>query len=178
MHIFNVMNNRLLDDVETGGGDTQGHGMVLALHLVKHLKSFRKFSELLTKKYHAICNWLRCLHPFHEQITVSTCVSMEDKAGCVCTWHHFVAFAICSYCLVHIQAICRRNGLGLTVILLLMCSLPQGFSEPRLHPFFFMLPKSAEAELCTLYRHVRNMMVAVHKGTKKVECLVRIADEW
>ena len=94
------MNNRLLDDVKTGGGDTQGHGMVLALHLVKHLKSFRKFSELLTKKYHAICDWLNCLHPFHEQITVSTCVSMEDKAGCVCTWHHFVAFAICSYCLV------------------------------------------------------------------------------
>ena len=59
-----------------------------------------------------------------------------------------------------------------------MCSLPQGFSEPRLHPFFFMPPKSAEEELCTLYRHVRKVMVAVHKGTKEVECLVRIADEW
>ena len=41
-----------------------------------------------------------------------------------------------------------------------------------------MLPKSAEAELCTLYKHVKNVMVAVHKGTQEVECLVRIADEW
>ena len=94
MHILNVMNNRLLDDVKTGGGDTQGHGMVLALHLVKHLKSFRKFSELLTKKYHAICHWLNCLHPFHEQITVSTCVSMEDKACRMCV--HLASF--CGFC--------------------------------------------------------------------------------
>ena len=74
LHFLTVMNNRLLDDVETGGGDIQGHGMVLALHLVKHLKSYRRFSELLTKKFDAICDWLHCLHPFHEQITVSTCV--------------------------------------------------------------------------------------------------------
>ena len=84
LHILNVMNNRLLDDVETGGGDTQGHGMVLALHLVKHLKSFRKFSELVTKKYHAICHWLHCLHPFHKQITVSTCISWKIEQD-VCT---------------------------------------------------------------------------------------------
>jgi len=85
LHVLTVMNNRLLDDVETGGGDIQGHGMVLALHLVKHLKSYRKFSELLTKKY-AICDWLHCLRPFHKQITVSTCVCTcitEDRAGCV-----------------------------------------------------------------------------------------------
>ena len=90
-----------------------------------------------------------------------------------CSFCHLFIYVWC-----HIQAICRRNGLGLTVILLLMCSLSQGFLEPRLHPFFFMPPKSAEAELCTLYKRVRKVMVAVHKGTKEVECLVRIADEW
>ena len=64
---------RLLDDVETGGGDTNGHGMVLVMHLMKQLKSSQKLSELLTKKYDSICSWLHCLKPFHEQFTVSVC---------------------------------------------------------------------------------------------------------
>ena len=67
---------RLLDDVETGGGDTKGHGMVLAMHMVKLLKSSRKFSEILTKKYDSICHGLNCLQTFHEQLTLSVC-------GCV-----------------------------------------------------------------------------------------------
>ena len=67
--------NRLLDDVKMGGGNMQGHGMVLALHMVKQLKSYRKFSELMTKKYDSLCRWLHCLKPFHEQIDVSLCVS-------------------------------------------------------------------------------------------------------
>ena len=62
---------RLLDDVETGGGDTKGHGMVLAMHMVKLLKSSRKFSEMLTKKYDSICHGLHCLQTFHEQLIVS-----------------------------------------------------------------------------------------------------------
>ena len=58
-----------------GGGDMQGHGMVLTLHMVKQLKSYQKFSELLTTKYDTLCCWLHCLKPFHEQITVSVCNS-------------------------------------------------------------------------------------------------------
>ena len=65
--------NRLLDDVKMGGGDMQGHGMVLALHMVKQLKSYQKFSELLTKKYDSLCRWLHCLETFHEKIAVSVC---------------------------------------------------------------------------------------------------------
>ena len=61
---------RLLDDVEMGGGDTQGHGMVLALHMLMQLKSSQKLSELLTKKYDSICRWLHCLQPIHKQLTV------------------------------------------------------------------------------------------------------------
>ena len=72
---------RLLDDVETGGGDTKGHGMVLAMHMVKLLKSSRKFSEMLTKKYDSICHGLHCLQTFHEQLTVSVCV-------CVCVYQY------------------------------------------------------------------------------------------
>ena len=62
---------RLLDDMDTGGGHTQGHGMVLALHVLKQLKSSQKLSELLTKQYDSICCWLHCLQPFHQQLTVS-----------------------------------------------------------------------------------------------------------
>ena len=69
-----LLSYRLLDDTKTGGGDTQGHGMVLALHMVKQLKSFQKFSELLSKKYESIYCFLHCLKPIHEQLTVSICV--------------------------------------------------------------------------------------------------------
>ena len=72
-HCFVVMflSYRLLDSAETGGGDTQGHGMVLALHMMKQLKSSQKFSELLTIKYDSICRWLHCLKPVREQLIVS-----------------------------------------------------------------------------------------------------------
>lgn len=56
----------------------------------------------------------------------------------------------------HTQANGRSICLGLTT-LLLMCPLPQCFSEPRLHLFFFLLPKSEEEELCALYRHVKKV---------------------
>ena len=79
-----VLTCRLLDDVETGGGNTQGHGMVLALHMVKRLKSSRKFSEVLTKKYDSICRGLHCLQTFHEQLTVSVCVCVCVCASIVC----------------------------------------------------------------------------------------------
>ena len=60
----------LLDDVKIGEESTFGHGMVLALHMVKQLKSFQKFSELLTKEHH-ICHEFHCLQPLREQISVS-----------------------------------------------------------------------------------------------------------
>ena len=65
-----LLSYRLLDDVETGGGDTKGHGMVLALHMVKQLKSSQKFSELLTKHFDYTYNSLHCLQPFHEEFAV------------------------------------------------------------------------------------------------------------
>ena len=77
----------------------------------------------------------------------------------------------------HTQANGRSICLKL-ITLLLMCPLPQRFSEPRLHLFFFLLPKSEEEELCALHLHVKKVMLAVHRRTQKVECLVQIADEW
>ena len=74
--------------METGGGDTNGHGMVLVMHMMKQFKSSRKVTELLTRKYDSICSWLHCLKPFHEQFTVSVCVCVcvsEDRAAFACS---------------------------------------------------------------------------------------------
>ncbi len=47
-----------------------GHSMVLSLHMLKLLKSSRKFTELLTFKYDAICRGISALKPIHQQLTV------------------------------------------------------------------------------------------------------------
>ena len=69
--------------METGGGGSNGHGMVLVMHMMKQLKSSQKLSELLTWKYDSICSWLHCLKPFHEQFTVSVC--RRYRAAFACT---------------------------------------------------------------------------------------------
>ena len=60
--------NALLNDEESGGGSARGHGMVLALHIMKLLKSSRRFTDLLTKKFDAICSGINCLQPVHMQL--------------------------------------------------------------------------------------------------------------
>ena len=64
--------NRLFSDVSTGGGSVGGHGMVVALHLLKKLKSSRKFIELLTTKFEVMCKEIMCLKPLHDRLKVST----------------------------------------------------------------------------------------------------------
>jgi hypothetical protein len=44
--------NYLLDDVSLGGGDCGGHSLVLALHLLKEMRSFTKFNDLLGPNSH------------------------------------------------------------------------------------------------------------------------------
>ena len=62
--------NCLFDDMKTGGGHVGGHGMVVALHLLKEMKSSRKFIELLTTKFEAMCKEIKCLSPLHDQLKV------------------------------------------------------------------------------------------------------------
>ena len=62
--------NKLLEDEETGGGSMLGHSMVLSLHMLKQLKSSRKFTELLTYKYDAMYRGITALKPIHEELTV------------------------------------------------------------------------------------------------------------
>ena len=50
-----------------GGGESCNHGMVLALHLIKLLKSSRKFTDLMTLKYDALRN-ISCLRSIHDQL--------------------------------------------------------------------------------------------------------------
>ena len=64
--------NQLLDSSSTGGGAVGGHGMVLALHMLRKLKSSRKFSEFMTKKFEIVCKEINCLRPIHQMLQVSS----------------------------------------------------------------------------------------------------------
>ena len=66
--------NELFDDANTGGGNVGGHGLVLALHMLRKLKSSRKFSELLSHKFEVVCKEIKCLRPLHERLQVSSCL--------------------------------------------------------------------------------------------------------
>lgn len=48
---------------------TLGHGMVLSLHLIKLLKSSRKFTDLMTNKYDSLKD-ISCLKQIHLQLQV------------------------------------------------------------------------------------------------------------
>ena len=139
---------RLLDDVATGGGDTQGHGMVLALHLMTQLKSSRKFLQLLTKQYDFICSRLHCLQSFHEQLHVSVCIMKG----------YSVYASIVPIRTLHISL--------------------QGHLEPKPHLLPFMLHGAESTELGALYLRVRKVMVGMHEGMEKMESLLQIAEEW
>ncbi len=62
--------NKLMDDETMGGGPEGGHGMVVALHLFKLLKSSRKFTDLFKKNYDIVLKGINCLEPFHWQLKV------------------------------------------------------------------------------------------------------------
>ena len=150
-----LLSYRLLDDVETGGADTRGHGMVLALHLLKQLKSSHKFSELLTEKYESICHWLNCLQPFHKQFavcTVSVCVF-------ICT-------------IQSKEEITLPQGP--------LAPKPNLSKEPKpqVHLLPFMLPNAEKTELSALYLQVRSVMVGEQAPKEKLENLICIANEW
>ena len=67
--------NGLLDDDITGGGPEGGHGMVVALHLLKMLKSPQKFTDLFDKKYKTERDLkkINCLEPFYRKVCISNC---------------------------------------------------------------------------------------------------------
>ena len=48
-------------------GGAHGHGMVVALHMIKQLKSTRQFSELMRKQFDTVCERIDCLKPFKSQ---------------------------------------------------------------------------------------------------------------
>ena len=75
--------NRLFGDVSTGGERVGGHGMVVALHLLKVLKSSRKFIDLMMTKFEVRCREIKCLWPIHERLQVS----MFIVTGCYITLH-------------------------------------------------------------------------------------------
>ena len=62
--------NSILDDPAKEGGACKSHALVLALHLLKHFKSSRKFTDLLTVKFESVCQGISCLKQFHGELKV------------------------------------------------------------------------------------------------------------
>ena len=60
--------NAVLDDESMGGGNIGGHGLVLSMHMLKELHSFRTFTSLLTEQYNLLCDSINCLRPFHATL--------------------------------------------------------------------------------------------------------------
>eukprot|EP00731_Ephydatia_muelleri_P021734 Em0014g325a len=60
--------NSILDDPAKEGGACKSHAPVLALHLLKHFKSSRKFTDLLTVKFESVCQGISCLKQFHGEL--------------------------------------------------------------------------------------------------------------
>lgn len=45
-----------------------GHGLVLALHLLRELQSFHAFTSILTEHYKLLCDGINCLQPFNKAL--------------------------------------------------------------------------------------------------------------
>ncbi len=70
LHVhFDTLCGSVIDN-SAMGGMVQGHGMVLSLHLVKLLKSSRKFVHLMTKRYDDLKN-ISCIGGIHQELKVS-----------------------------------------------------------------------------------------------------------
>ena len=69
--------NDLLEDESTGGGATRGHGLTLGMHLLSMLQSYRKFTDLFTKRYPTIRD-LYCTRFIHDQLRVGV-ISIDAR---------------------------------------------------------------------------------------------------
>ena len=61
--------NAILDNTVMGGGSVGGHGLVLAMHMLKEQQSFTKFRGLLTDNFSHLCDCINCLQPFNKALT-------------------------------------------------------------------------------------------------------------
>ena len=56
--------NKVLDDVSMGGGETGGHGLVLAMHLFEQCQSLKEFQEHIDRHSKRI----RTLQPYRCEV--------------------------------------------------------------------------------------------------------------
>ena len=62
--------NHLLSSETLSEEERQGHGMVVALHILTELKSTRRFSELMTEQCETVCDKIECLKYFPDHFKV------------------------------------------------------------------------------------------------------------
>ena len=60
-----------LEDVRTGGGADNSHGIVVAFHMLRNLKSSKKFVQVMTEDFKSRCNEITALHPIHKKMKVT-----------------------------------------------------------------------------------------------------------
>lgn len=65
--------NSILDDESMGGGSKGGHGLVLAMYLLKELQSFRRFHLMFTDQYTMLLDGINCLRPVHASLSTVSC---------------------------------------------------------------------------------------------------------
>ena len=83
--------NKLMNNPTTGGGIDGGHGIVVVLNILKHLRSSRKLSDLLVKKYDSMIRGINCLESFHVQAKVK-------KVAYTCSYYtHLPSNCLCCY---------------------------------------------------------------------------------
>lgn len=70
---------RILNSPAKGDVMTQGHGMVLAMHLMKLLKSSRKFVDLMTNKFNHLKS-IHCLRSIHQKLKFDVTTKPELKS--------------------------------------------------------------------------------------------------
>jgi hypothetical protein len=68
--------NKLFSDAETGGGEVNGHGMMVSLHLLHSFKSSERFHEQMTTNFDFKYKEMKCLQPVHAQLKCTPAASM------------------------------------------------------------------------------------------------------
>lgn len=67
--IFMTLLLSILNTLDISGGVEKCHGLVLAMHLMKLLKSSRKFIDLMSKNFQHMSN-IDCLQQIHTELKV------------------------------------------------------------------------------------------------------------
>ena len=152
-----------------GGGSVGGHGLVLAMHLLKEQQSFTKFHQLLTENFSHLCDCINCLQPFNKAL--SQVGSNMHIVGCnLGIWGELEHAA---------RSFNGESSLEIAVVSILLLQLQlQAPSPPKPEA---VLTVDLGTEFQVLYQRVVTAMNNIqysHGTPAKTKELTKIMDEW